>query len=329
MSTDDVIELSLYLKPTESPEPGTPKHHIRCAPPPSENVFLTLLFPVVDHYFDLWFLVDAEFSQWSPPSRHLDFLEKITSPGHPLQPRWSGNPKGLSGPLKGGVVLDYLSNRLNFTQLTSSYLIIIHQVRNGQSHGEQRCDLILLDVIPTVRRNQIIDLTTYWIYGELAFLIPVSDETANINAVWMGLFVSMVCVMVVLYLMQRYKTHHHPANWHNRPQSDTGQSRNSNLIVAKPVKPQRENEYLFVFGNLLSQGIQLNSKRLTLRLVAGVWILAAFVFVQAYTSLLFTYVLTPVNNPLMNSVYDISENSHINVFTTMAGMSDTVLSAIH
>ena len=31
------------------------------------------------------------------------------------QPRWSGNQKGLSGPLKGGVVLEYLSARLNFT----------------------------------------------------------------------------------------------------------------------------------------------------------------------------------------------------------------------
>ncbi|EFX82330.1 hypothetical protein DAPPUDRAFT_241492 [Daphnia pulex] len=32
-----------------------------------------------------------------------------------IWPRWSGNPKGLSGPLKGGVVLDYLSARFNFT----------------------------------------------------------------------------------------------------------------------------------------------------------------------------------------------------------------------
>jgi hypothetical protein len=60
--------------------------------------------------------------------------------------------------------------------------------------------------------------------------------------------------MVVLYVMQRYKTHQlaNPANWHNRPKSDTGQPRNSNLIVAKE---KRENEYLYVFGNLLSQGL--------------------------------------------------------------------------
>ncbi|XP_046448138.1 uncharacterized protein LOC124196928 [Daphnia pulex] len=32
-----------------------------------------------------------------------------------IWPRWQGNPKGLSGPLKGGVALEYLSTRLNFT----------------------------------------------------------------------------------------------------------------------------------------------------------------------------------------------------------------------
>jgi hypothetical protein len=32
-----------------------------------------------------------------------------------FQPNWSGNRKGLVGPLKEGVVLDILSARLNFT----------------------------------------------------------------------------------------------------------------------------------------------------------------------------------------------------------------------
>ena len=32
-----------------------------------------------------------------------------------FQPLWSGNRKGLSGPLKGGAILDYLATRWNFT----------------------------------------------------------------------------------------------------------------------------------------------------------------------------------------------------------------------
>jgi ionotropic glutamate receptor len=39
------------------------------------------------------------------------------------------------------------------------------------------------DVLPTFQRNRIVDLTTYWYYGDLVFLIPVPDETANINSV--------------------------------------------------------------------------------------------------------------------------------------------------
>jgi hypothetical protein len=56
------------------------------------------------------------------------------------------------------------------------------------------------------------------------------------------------------------------------------------------------------------------SKRLSFRLVAGVWCLAAFIIVQAYTSILFTYVVTPVNLPLVNSVYDIIEQSDVQLF---------------
>jgi hypothetical protein len=63
--------------------------------------------------------------------------------------------------------------------------------------------------------------------------------------------------------------------------------------------------YIFNIGG------QCTSKRLAFRLVAGVWCLAAFIFVQAYTSILFTYVLAPVNQPLINSVYDIVEHDDI------------------
>jgi ionotropic glutamate receptor len=38
---------------------------------------------------------------------HLIYLQ--------IKTRWKGNPKGLSGPLKGGAILETLSARFNFT----------------------------------------------------------------------------------------------------------------------------------------------------------------------------------------------------------------------
>jgi hypothetical protein len=62
-------------------------------------------------------------------------------------------------------------------------------------------------------------------------------------------------------------------------------------------------------------------------LVAGVWTVVAFFFVQAYTSTLFTYIVMPVNRPLITSVYDIPDNPDLNVFIEMAGIPDILLSA--
>lgn len=61
-------------------------------------------------------------------------------------------------------------------------------------------------------------------------------------------------------------------------------------------------------------------------MVAGVWTLAAFFFVQTYNSTLITYIITPVNVPLMSTVQDIVENPDIYVFIKKAGVSDTLLS---
>jgi hypothetical protein len=47
----------------------------------------------------------------------------------------------------------------------------------------QQCDLLTQDVVPTPQRNKIVDLTTPWYYGNLVCVIPVPDETANINSV--------------------------------------------------------------------------------------------------------------------------------------------------
>lgn len=62
-----------------------------------------------------------------------------------------------------------------------------------------------------------------------------------------------------------------------------------------------------------NEGGSCPSNRLSYRLVAGVWCLAAFIFVQAYTSTLFTYVVAPVHQPLINSIYDVLENADINL----------------
>jgi hypothetical protein len=66
---------------------------------------------------------------------------------------------------------------------------------------------------------------------------------------------------------------------------------------------------------------------LPFRLVAGVWCLAAFIFVQAYNSTLFTYVVVPVNYPLINSVYDMADRRDINLMVRKAGTPDLVISA--
>ncbi len=63
------------------------------------------------------------------------------------------------------------------------------------------------------------------------------------------------------------------------------------------------------------------------RLVAGVWTQATFVFVQAYTSTLFTYVVTPINQALIDSVYDVIDSGDINLLVRESGSMNTLLSA--
>jgi hypothetical protein len=60
-----------------------------------------------------------------------------------------------------------------------------------------------------------------------------------------------------------------------------------------------------------------------------VWTLAAFFFVQSYTSTLFTYVVTPINPPLINSVDDIVDSGDINLLVRETGFLNTLLLASH
>ena len=64
---------------------------------------------------------------------------------------------------------------------------------------------------------------------------------------------------------------------------------------------------------------------MSFRIVAGVWVLAAFVFVQAYQSLLITYVIAPIKTPLINSAYDIAESADIKLFFKKAGTLESLL----
>ena len=49
------------------------------------------------------------------------------------------------------------------------------------------------------------------------------------------------------------------------------------------------------------------------------WVLATLVLVQAYQSTLITYVIAPVTTPLINSVYDLAENTNINFVVRRGG----------
>jgi hypothetical protein len=66
---------------------------------------------------------------------------------------------------------------------------------------------------------------------------------------------------------------------------------------------------------------------LPFRIVAGVWCLAAFVFVQAYNATLFTYLVTPIKHSLINSPYDIPERKEVQLLVRKGSPMDITLSA--
>lgn len=57
----------------------------------------------------------------------------------------------------------------------------------------QQADLLLPDIYPTYQRNMVIDMTVVSTFDNLACLIPITDETANINAVGKP-FQWLVCI---------------------------------------------------------------------------------------------------------------------------------------
>ena len=68
-------------------------------------------------------------------------------------------------------------------------------------------------------------------------------------------------------------------------------------------------------GNFL-QGSFCPDRRLFLRLIATAWCLGAFVLVTSYNSLLISYVTSPITQPLINSIQDLSNLTSIHVVVT-------------
>lgn len=62
-----------------------------------------------------------------------------------------------------------------------------------------------------------------------------------------------------------------------------------------------------------------------IRLIAGAWCLAAFVFVQAYNSILITYIVAPTNYPLVSSFNELAERSDLHIVLKKLGPVETLL----
>ena len=67
-------------------------------------------------------------------------------------------------------------------------------------------------------------------------------------------------------------------------------------------------------------------KSLICRTVAGVWCLATFVLVQAYTLLLITYIIARNNPPLIESVNDLTKTTDIKFVVDLRSGFDYIIS---
>ena len=67
-------------------------------------------------------------------------------------------------------------------------------------------------------------------------------------------------------------------------------------------------------------------KSLICRIVAGVWCLATFVLVQAYTLLLITYIIARNNPPLIESVNDLTKTTDIKFVVDLRSGFDYIIS---
>jgi hypothetical protein len=145
--------------------------------------------------------------------------------------------------------------------------------------------LLVNDLIPTFQRNKVVDFTLPWAYDHIKFLIPVTDDSANINAVvkpfqwpvcnpelndilfrvqqrpfsnqqiWLGVGISIVCVIAVLDLIQRYLESASGTGFEPNNKPQTGGLTNNGQL--RGTKTKTEKPYLYVVGNLVSQGFSI------------------------------------------------------------------------
>lgn len=67
-------------------------------------------------------------------------------------------------------------------------------------------------------------------------------------------------------------------------------------------------------------------QRLPIRIVGAAWCLVTAILVMSYSSLLITYILTPNDKPLINSVYDIAKNDRFQLLVEKFRGFDLVIS---
>ncbi|KAK4012975.1 hypothetical protein OUZ56_025223 [Daphnia magna] len=204
------------------------------------------------------------------------------------------------------------------------------------------------------------ELTLPWHRSIIVFMVPVPLITTNLDAVikpfqwpvWTGIGISVITIIFFLKLTDR--SPFAMSQTSEVSPSPTQQTEKADEICdhssSTQTKKEPWNMYLYVFGMLLSQvttstkfrqtssDISLTTltsskrgscirKHWSSRLVAGVWSLATFVFVQAYTSTLFTYIVTPSTAPLLvESVYDVVNKPHIQlVIERGRGFESTIM----
>jgi hypothetical protein len=101
--------------------------------------------------------------------------------------------------------------------------------------------------------------------------------------VWLGLIIAIICVITILNLLQRYLEYrsqfetgpnpknlrklpivgdiHRPLNRRRRIVAMVGSLFVPSGISLREARGQTGNQYLYVFGNLLSQGLTFNGAR--------------------------------------------------------------------
>lgn len=75
-----------------------------------------------------------------------------------------------------------------------------------------------------------------------------------------------------------------------------------------------------------SEGDAVFAAKLPLRLLATTWCLATAVLVASYSSLLITYLLTPNDSPLINSMKDVVKNADYHLVVQKGRNFDAFLS---